>query len=41
MHDNNNKGFGYRLGQLVGSVVIICGITIVMALTLKFLFWLF
>lgn len=35
------NSLGYRLGQLLGSIVVICAITVIMALTLKFLFWLF
>ena len=37
----NKKSFAYKLGAFVGTTLLLCATTIVVALTFKFLMWLF
>lgn len=38
---NKNKALGYKLGVIFSCVLFACLTVIVIALTLKFIFWLF
>lgn len=38
---NKNRLLGYKLGAIFSSIVFACLAAIVIALTLKFIFWLF
>lgn len=41
---SEKKSFGYRMGQVLGGILVVCGVlclsAIAIALTGKFIFWL-
>lgn len=41
MDKNKLHSFGYKVGYTLGVVVALCLTTVVIGLTIKFLFWLF
>lgn len=39
--ENRKNDFGYKLGYFLGDVIVVCVILVIIALTAKFIFWLF
>ena len=37
----NKKSFAYKMGTFIGTILLLCATTVVVALTFKFLMWLF
>lgn len=38
---DNKHSFGYKLGYFFGVIVLTCLMAVMVALTIKFLYWLF
>ena len=38
---DNNQTFGYKVGYLIGCIACACTIAVMLALTVKFITWLF
>ena len=40
-NNSKPKSFSYRIGEAVGAALCLCATAVVVALTTKFIFWLF
>lgn len=41
MNKDKLNAFAYKLGYIFATIVVLCLLSVVVALTIKFLFWLF
>lgn len=41
MNDDNKKSLGYKVGYIFGLILVACVTAVLIALTAKFIFWLF
>ena len=39
--NSESKSLGYKIGEVVGATLCLCATAVVVALTTKFIFWLF